>query len=294
MNNLPKDAVYPFGVRGNQFLSTHNSIYIQSEILANKAIRVIDCDIEEKWMKVKEKRKNKMGWIEMEYIDVMKGDILDLNENGVRWEGDSLEGNCYGYGCIFNEENHIIYNGFIFEGKKVCYGKDIYGDIGIIEYEGGYYNGMRYGYGRLYNKKNELIYEGEWKNNNPLNERRLEIHEELKEEDIHFGLEEIVIGENCLKNVSCFKLIGFNNLKKLVIYKNRLKRMKLFCIENCNELVDVIMDGENSRTITNKQSRTFRICNCSNCEDVIIGDNWFAYCDSVKLNSIFLFFELNE
>ena len=157
---------------------------------------------------------------------------------------------------------------------------------------------MRFGYGKLYNKKNELIYEGEWKNNNPMNERRLEIHEKLKEEDIHFGLEEIVIGENCLMNVSCFKLIGFNNLKKLVVDKNYLERMKLFCIENCNELVNVILDGDDdkdkSHEYNNKQSRVFRICNCPNCEDVIIGDNWFANCDSVKLNSIFLFFELNE
>ena len=137
----------------------------------------------------------------------------------------------------------------MYEGKKVCYGEDMYGDIGIVEYEGEYYNGMRFGYGRLYNKKNELIYKGEWKNNNPLNERRLEIHGKLKEEQIHFGLEEIVIGENCLKNVSCFKLIDFNNLKKLVIHKNRLERMELFCIENCNELVNVIMDGDDGMII---------------------------------------------
>ena len=208
MDNTPIDAIYPLGLRGNQFLSTKNSIYIQSEILDNETIRVIECDIEEKWMKVREKRENEMDWIEMEDKDVKKGDVLDLNDNGVRWEGDSINGNPYGYGGIYDEENHIIFNGFIFEGKKVCYGKSIYGDIGIIEYEGGYYNGMRFGYGHLYDKKNELIYNGEWYNNNPMNERRLEIHEELKEEDIHFGLEEIVIGENCLKNISCFNLIG--------------------------------------------------------------------------------------
>ena len=251
MTNYPKDASYPFGLRGNQFLSVQNSIYIQSEILANMTIRVIECDIEEKWMKVREKRKNKIDWIEMEDKDVKKGDVLDLNDNGVRWEGDSINGNPYGYGGIYDEENHIIFNGFIFEGKKVCYGKDIFGDIGLVEYEGGYYNGMRFGNGKLFNKKNELIYKGEWKNNNPLNERRLEIHEELKEEDIHFGLEEIVIGENCLDNVSCFKLIGFNNLKKLVIHKNYLERMKLFCIENCNELVDVMLDGDDNEIVDN-------------------------------------------
>ena len=285
---------YGFGYSGCNFLSVNRSVYTQSELLSDGVIREIICDMEEKWMKVREKRENEVDWIEMDESEIKKGDIIDLNENGVRWEGDSLNGNPFGYGFIYDEENQVIFSGFVFEGKKVCYGMDMFGDIGIVEYEGGYYNGMRFGYGRLYNKKNELIYEGEWKNNNPMNERRLEIHEELKEEDIHFGLEEIVIGENCLKNVSCFKLIGFNNLKKLVIHKNRLERMELFCIENCNELVDVIMDGDDGSTVTNKQSRIFRICNCPNCEDVIIGDNWFANCDSVELNSIFLFFELNE
>lgn len=292
MSNLINNAMYPFGLSGNQFLSTKNSIYTQSEILANETVREIECDIEEKWMKVREKRENEMDWIEIEDEDVKKGNILDLNENGVRWEGDSLNGNPYGYGCIYDEENHIIYNGFMYEGKKVCYGKDIYGDIGIVEYEGGYYNGMRYGNGRLYNKKNELVYEGEWYNNNSLNERNIEIDEELKEEDIHFGLEEIVIGENCLKNVSCFKLIGFNNLKKLVIDKNWIDRIELFSIENCNELVDVIINDDDKLYEYNYlKSNIFRICNCPNCENVIIGDNMFVYCHSAEFNS--KFFSLN-
>ena len=222
MNNIPKDAMYPFGLRGNQFLYTHNSIYIQSEILDNNTIRVIECGIEEKWMKVREKRENEMDWIEMEDKDVKKEDVIDLNENGVRWEGDSLNGNCYGYGCIYNEENQVIFSGFVFEGKKVCYGKDIYGDIGIVEYEGGYYNGMRFGNGKLYDKKNALVYEGEWYNNKSLERRSVNIDRELKEEDIHFGVEEIEIGEDCLDNIECFKLIGFDHLKKLHIKENRL------------------------------------------------------------------------
>ena len=160
MDSYPKEAMYPFGLTGNQFLSVHNSIYIQSEILADNTIKVIECDIEEKWMKVREKRENEVDWKEIEDEDVKKGDVLDLNENGVRWEGDSLNGDPYGYGCIYDEENHIIYNGFMFEGVKVCYGKEIYGDIGIVEYEGGFYKGMRYGNGKFYDKKKEWIYEG--------------------------------------------------------------------------------------------------------------------------------------
>ena len=86
--------------------------------------------------------------------------IIDLNENGVRWEGSVLDGIPFGYGEIYNEDNNKIYKGFMFEGMKVCYGSEFYGDVEIVEYEGDYYKNMRYGYGRLYDKKNELIYEG--------------------------------------------------------------------------------------------------------------------------------------
>ena len=232
MGNILNDAMYPFGLRGNQFLSTKNSIYIQSEILDNNTIRVIECDIEEKWMKVREKRENEMDWIEMEYEDVRKGDVIDLNENGERWEGDSLNGNPFGYGCIYNSENQIIYSGFIFEGLKVCYGTELYGDVSLVEYEGEFYNGMRYGNGKLYNKKNELIYEGEWYMNNPLETSSVNIDRELKEEDIHFGLEEIVIGDNCDCDLDIFVLKGYHRLKSISIGKNSLSKIKELILDS--------------------------------------------------------------
>ncbi len=52
MTNIIKHAFYPFGLRGNQFLFTKKSIYIQSELLSDHTIRVIEGDIEKKWMKV--------------------------------------------------------------------------------------------------------------------------------------------------------------------------------------------------------------------------------------------------
>ena len=119
MSDLTKDVIYPFGLSGNQFLSRHNSIYIQSELLSDHTIRVIEGDIEKKWMKVREKRENEVDWKEMNSKNVKKGDILDLNENGMRWEGDSLNGIAFGYGCIYNEENLVIFSGFVFKGKPL-------------------------------------------------------------------------------------------------------------------------------------------------------------------------------
>ena len=43
---------YPFGYSGKQFLESNNTRYIHSELLPDNSIRVIECDINEKWMKV--------------------------------------------------------------------------------------------------------------------------------------------------------------------------------------------------------------------------------------------------
>ena len=236
---------YPFGYSGYQFLERNNTHYIHSELLPDNSIRVIECDIEEKWMKVKSRDEECSEWIEMNLNNLKRGIVIDLNEKGDRWEGDSLEGIPFGYGCEYDSENQLIYKGFGFEGLKVCYGIVFYGDIGIVEYEGEFYKGMRYGNGKLYDKKNELIYEGEWAYNNPFELYSLRIENELKEEDIHYGLEELEIGEDCCNDLKCFKLIGYDHLKKLILHKNSLKNLDSLVISNNNELTIIeIEDGD--------------------------------------------------
>ena len=239
---------YPFGYSGYQFLESNNTRYIHSDLLPDNSIRVIECDINEKWMKVKSRVEEYSEWNELNLNGLKNHDILDLNENGDRWEGDSLEGIPFGYGCEYNSDNQLIYKGFVFEGMKVCYGIELYGDVGIVEYEGGFYKGMRYGNGKLYDKKNELIYEGEWYMNNPFEFYSLKVENKLKEEDIHSGLEELEIGENCCNELKCFKLIGFAHLKKLIFHKNSLKNLNSLVISNNKELrIIEIEDGDESR-----------------------------------------------
>ena len=256
---------YPFGYSGYQFLESNNTRYIHSELLPDNSIRVIECDIDEKWMKVKSRVNECSEWIELNLSNLKRGDTVDLNENGDRWEGDSLEGIPFGYGCEYNCDNQLVYKGFVFEGMKVCYGVEMYGDIGIVEYEGGFYKGKRYGNGKLYDKKNVLIYEGEWANNNPFELYSLRIENELKEEDIHYDLEELEIGENCCNELKCFKLIGFAHLKKLIFHKNSLKNLNSLVISNNNELT--IIEIENGEHGHDDESRNTGVCyNVKNVE----------------------------
>ena len=217
-----KQKYYPFDTSGCSYLSINNSIYVHSELLSDYSIRVIECDIQEKSMKVKTRNKNSSEWIEMNMDSFIKNDIVDLNENGTRWEGDSLNGSPLGYGRIYNPENQLIYKGFMFEGMKVCFGEEYYGDIGIVEYEGNYYKNMKNGYGKLYDKKNELVYEGEWLNDKSLHEECLKIENELYDNSIHFGINELIIGDNCECSISDLTLIGFNHLRLLEIGDNSL------------------------------------------------------------------------
>ena len=253
---------YSIGLSGLCYLSLNKNVYIHSEVLDNDIIREIECDNESKCMKVRERNENSIEWVELELNELHKGIILDLNDNGYRWEGACLNGYPFGYGSIYNEHNVIIYNGFVYEGMKVCYGIKYYGDNGIVEYCGTYYKNTRFGKGRLYDKKNELVYEGEWYDNNPL--ELVSIHlkdkEVLTDSSIHFGLEELIIDSFCKTSLSTIQLIGFPHLKQLqignfghcYIYFNTMKvfikdmkkamdveNNELILIENCNELTEV-------------------------------------------------------
>ena len=187
---------YPCSLSGCDFLSEKESIIYHSEYLENRYIRLIECDKETKSMKVKEKKENDKEWTEINMNEYKQGRVIDLSDRGDRWEGDSLNNSPFGYGCKYNSENQLIYKGFIFEGMKVCFGSEFYEDAGIVEYEGEYYKNKRCGYGKLYDKKSNLLYEGEWLNNNPIELTNVTLFKEMKENDISFGVKELIIKDD--------------------------------------------------------------------------------------------------
>ena len=117
----------------------------------------------------------------------------------------------------------------------------------------------------MYDKKNKLIYEGEWANNNPFELYSLRIENELKEEDIHSGLEELEIGKNCCNDLKYFKLIGFAHLKKLIFHKNSLKNLDSLVISNNNELTIIEIEDGEGRSF-NESENTGVCCNVKNVE----------------------------
>ena len=127
---------YPIGLSGDDFLSVKESIISHSEYLENGYIQLIECDKESNTMKVMEKQENDKEWTEINMDRLQRGVTIDLNEKGDRWDDDSLNNSSFGYGCIYNSENQLVYKGFIYKRMKVCFGSEFYEDAGIVEYEG--------------------------------------------------------------------------------------------------------------------------------------------------------------
>ena len=105
--------------------------------------------------------------IEMDCSGMREDVIIDLNFGGRRWEGEELNGKPFGFGCEYSEDGNLVYEGFVFEGMKVCVGKEWNddGNNNCLVYEGGYCNGERWGKGISFDLTGNVTYYGEWMNN---------------------------------------------------------------------------------------------------------------------------------
>ena len=173
--------------------------------------------------------------------------LLDLNDEGERWEGDVLNGKPCGWGVMYDNENRIAYEGFRVGDVNVCYGIRYYSDIGAIEYKGELFFGQRWGRGVQYDRNGKVVYDGEWVNDEQMKRRvewKLEnqlLHNRI--EELTFSsecvqvewtcldlssfvcLRELKVGDDCFNEVVEVKLIGLKKLERVVIGK------KCFAVE---------------------------------------------------------------
>lgn len=95
---------------------------------------------------------------------IKRNQVLDLSDDGDRWEGDVLNHQPCGWGVLYDSDNRMVYEGFQIGSKSVCYGRSYYQDIQKVEYEGGLCNGCRWGEGTLYDRNGAVVYKGQWMN----------------------------------------------------------------------------------------------------------------------------------
>ena len=199
--------------------------------------------------------------------------VLNLNDDGERWEGDVLNDEPYGWGVLYDKEGEKAYEGFRIGDVNVCYGTRYYSDIQKVEYKGVMCEGKRWGRGVQYDRKGNKVFDGEWVNDEQLS-KRVELSEE--NQLLHSCIEELVVGNNsfdgeewivldlsfmsklrllevgdeCFKYVDEVMLIGLNRLERVVIGKNSFTKNKNsrgndpdrhFYLKNCERVRELKM-----------------------------------------------------
>ena len=194
--------------------------------------------------------------------------VLDLSDDGERWEGDVLDNQPYGWGVLYDSENRMVYEGFRIGEVNMCYGTQYYSDIQKVEYKGEWFEGMRWGRGIQYDRSSKTVFDGEWVNDEHLS-RRIVLSEE--NQFFHNHIEELIVennsrngpewitldlsfishlrllevGDECFKNMDEVKLIGLSKLERVVIGKNSFTKEKNdwgydasrhFYLKNCERL----------------------------------------------------------
>ena len=183
--------------------------------------------------------------------------VLDLSDDGERWEGDVLNNQPCGWGVLYDSENRRVYEGFRIRGVNVCYGRSYYSDIGVIEYEGEWFGGKRWGRGTQYDRNGKTVFDGEWMNDEHLSKRVV-----LDEENqfLHNHIEELIVesnscngpewaaldlsfishlrlfevGDECFENVEEVKLIGLSKLERVLIGKKSFTKKEYYWVYDPN------------------------------------------------------------
>ena len=176
--------------------------------------------------------------------------VLDLSDDGERWEGDVLNGQPYGWGVLYDSENRMAYEGFRIDKVNVCYGIQYYSDVQKVEYEGEICEGKRWGRCIQYDRNGNTVFDGEWMNDDNQIEKRVVLNEE--NQLLHSYIEELIVennscngpewtaldlsfipslrllevGDECFKYVNEVKLIGLSKLERVVIGKNCFTKKK--------------------------------------------------------------------
>lgn len=270
MNN---EIYYPKDLSSENYLQVCGSIIRHSKSIQNGKSQLIECNKKENTMKVKEKNNNEGEFHEINTNNLVNGGEIYFDDRS-RWEGSTNNGLPYGFGCMYNSENKLIYQGFMYEGMKVCFGTEFYVESGTVQYSGEFYDNMKFGYGEQFRVNSKPEFCGDWFKDQPIRETTLQMNDHFNENAIHYDLKELKIGDKCHCSISDLNIVHYNNLEKLDVGNNVTSdNWNNVRIMHCNHLKEVIL-GDNS--INNKfggqrNNSSFIIMNCAELNQIYIG-----------------------
>ena len=149
--------------------------------------------------------------------DIILNGIVDLSDDGSRWEG-SLKGSVpYGYGCLYDPMNRLVYEGYMAQEKKILWGKSYHADLGIVAYEGGFCNNERMGHGVEKDRQGQVSFDGVWVYGRQQRNRILKIASGLSVTSLCNQVEQILLSNNAVLPSEKVLIVNFPLLKNFRI-----------------------------------------------------------------------------
>ena len=228
---------------------------------------------------------------EMDLSELVENEIVDLNDDGMRWEGEVLKGDLFGYGCLYDEENELEYEGWMIEGKKRCYGIEYWNDIGLKKYCGCYYDGLKNGYGLLYDRNGMIEYEGLFKD-----DVVIDVNDDMRMKWIDDSelivtscIESLIIADHFNRPDISSLILNYSliSLKQIEIGDDCFANVTRFVVDGLNELKRVII-GQNSFLLdeNNREGSKCLIMNCDQLSEIHIEDWSFFWYESFELKNL--------
>ena len=213
--------------------------------------------------------------------------VVDLSDDGERWEGDVLDNQPYGWGVLYDSEGEKVYEGFRLKEVNVCYGRSYYPDIQKVEYEGGICEGKRWGRGVLYDRNGNTVFEGVWMGDKEIAKSGvIDPHSQL----LHTQLEELVVSNECCseeeRTVFDFKLLP--NLQRLKVGDKCFKHVTKVELVGMKQLkkVEIGEDSFSPDSCWPPRKGCFRLKDCPLLRELTIGDSSFSYYSVCEIESV--------
>lgn len=154
------------------------------------------------------------------FPSMVYSDIIDLNSQGCRWEGDCQEGKPCGWGRYYDESNRLSYEGFRYDKFNVCYGTYYYKDTVNEQpkYKGQMAFNYKHGYGKLYDRTGALVYDGGYFYSEQCENITVTVPDGTKQRQYHNTMmAHYAIGKMCYMERSKLELIDYPCLETLDI-----------------------------------------------------------------------------
>lgn len=229
-----------------------------------------------------------------EDVDLATEGILDLSDEGDRWEGMIFKGKPFGWGSLINSRNLFSYVGFMISGKRIGFGFDYFPDIEneIVEYEGNYCFDQRFGIGRIYDLQGNLLSEG------LIDDSLTQIIPAYSDDIVRLRswIKSLIIQSHCCRyksfcSFSFDALYLLSQLKTLSIESYCFQHFESFRLHNLY-LLESVYIASSSFVLSDlkqevfHQDATFSIQNCNNLKTVTIDDGSFQFFGLFQLSGL--------